>query len=374
MDCNLFGGVSACKTLPSNASYLAQCPGADSKVDCAFYSQVLHNVYDSPVDELQAFVAKQPWAPPADSCPQCYDKLGQLWCALASPRCGTFAAYTRLALLPSLTAAVKAYNRGDNELEALSVAVTSSMDAIGAALPCREMCEDLMSTCSCSGGQGSGATATFGQLLQWMAARVEQTGFAVPAPFQRLLFKGVWDRPFCSLFQPKAQTGFTGACAPLDPAAARCAVRDRWCAAPASSGPSATSGPASEAAGDTVLRYMQGVLVLQMARAATGWITDDDAGLWRTKAALSGKEAVDELNRKYVDGRVQPGPGGPASAPPLSGGQVAGIVVLSVLGAALLALLGVWGYRQVVARRAERSYFELQSGNAFRVLGEDEQL
>lgn len=31
-DCNLFGGVSACKTLPSNASYLAQCPGADSKV------------------------------------------------------------------------------------------------------------------------------------------------------------------------------------------------------------------------------------------------------------------------------------------------------------------------------------------------------
>lgn len=48
---------------------------------------------------------------------------------------------------------------------------------------------------------------------------------------------------------------------------------------------------------------------------------------------------------RYVDGRVQPGPGGPASAPPLSGGQVAGIVVLSVLGAALLALLGVWGYR-----------------------------
>ncbi len=39
------------------------------------------------------------------------------WCALASPRCGTFAAYTRLALLPSLTAAVKAYNRGDSELE-----------------------------------------------------------------------------------------------------------------------------------------------------------------------------------------------------------------------------------------------------------------
>ncbi len=50
---------------------------------------------------------------------------------------------------------------------------------------------------------------------------------------------------------------------------------------------------------------------------------------------------------RYVDGRVQPGPGGPASAPPLSGGQVAGIVVLSVLGAALLGLLGVWGYRWV---------------------------
>lgn len=37
-----------------------------------------------------------------------------------------------------------------------------------------------------------------------------------------------------------------------------------------------------------------------LPQAATGWITDDDAGLWRTKAALSGKEAVDELNRKWV--------------------------------------------------------------------------
>ncbi|PNH01454.1 hypothetical protein TSOC_012655 [Tetrabaena socialis] len=356
MDCNIFGGMPSCKALPADSSYLQQCPGADPKVDCAFFSQVHDNLYDSP-----AHLARHSWAPPADACPQCFDKLQRLWCALASPRCGTFQTYTRLALLPALTSVVRSYNKGDSEVEALADAVVGSVDALGAALPCREMCEDLVATCGCSSAQAD----TFGKLLEWMASQAPESRMSIPPAFQRLLFKRIWDRPFCSLFAPRASANFTGTCAP--DAAATCTGRERWCA-PA---PPATPGGAATTDADAVLRYVQGIVVLQLARAAAGWITDDATGLWRTKQALStseSKQQLDDLVTRYVDGRVQTADsdGGPAQGP--SGALVAAIVIPSVIGGVLLAALGLMAYRVYWSRRAESSYFELQSGAAFKQL------
>lgn len=41
------------------------------------------------------------------------------WCALASPKCGSFKSLTQNALLPSLTSITAAYNSGKSQLEAL---------------------------------------------------------------------------------------------------------------------------------------------------------------------------------------------------------------------------------------------------------------
>lgn len=87
-----------------------------------------------------------------------------------------------------------------------------------------------------------------------------QLGYKVPSAFQRLLFTGIWDRPFCSLFQQDSTAGFVGKCSPAPPPAGAdaCSKQAEWCAA---------GGPA--ASGD-VLRTVQGVVVLQLARVRRG--------------------------------------------------------------------------------------------------------
>lgn len=46
--------------------------------------------------------------------------IAHQWCALASPACGTFKSYMHQAVLPAITAVVKAYNAGQGRVEALA--------------------------------------------------------------------------------------------------------------------------------------------------------------------------------------------------------------------------------------------------------------
>jgi hypothetical protein len=88
-----------------------------------------------------------------------------------------------------------------------------------------------------------------------------QEGSPLPPSFQRLLFSRIWDRPFCSLFAPRASANFSGACtAPTGSAAAQpgaaCAQRERWCAAGAGGGGGAAGGN-RESSPEAVLRHIQ---------------------------------------------------------------------------------------------------------------------
>jgi hypothetical protein len=77
-DCNIFAGPLACKALPDSSSYVKQCPGADRKVDCAFFKSVQENIFDTPVDNMQKYLSHRSGAPPVDACPACFDKLQAL--------------------------------------------------------------------------------------------------------------------------------------------------------------------------------------------------------------------------------------------------------------------------------------------------------
>ena len=75
---------------------------------------------------------------------------------------GSHAGWSRL-LLMSLCPAVQisdAVDKGKNQLAALGAATPLLADAMALSMPCREMCDAVMSSCSC------GKERTFGELLQ----------------------------------------------------------------------------------------------------------------------------------------------------------------------------------------------------------------
>ncbi len=83
-------------------------------MDCLFREATEANLYDSPVDNLEAYLkaklAAQGAAPRVGQrfddvpalCPQCFERLQALWCALAVPSCGTFDVLVQRGILPAL--------------------------------------------------------------------------------------------------------------------------------------------------------------------------------------------------------------------------------------------------------------------------------
>ncbi|MEW5317444.1 MAG: hypothetical protein WDW38_008739 [Sanguina aurantia] len=318
MDCNIFAGPLACKRLPAGSSYEQQCPGTDPMVDCIFYNQIQENIYDRYDSRL--------------ACMQHHACIQ--WCALASPKCGSFKSLTQNALLPSLTSITAAYNSGKSQLEALGGAVSLVFDSMALVLPCREMCESALDTCGCGRRND-----TFGELITWAASQAlnapgdhSHGDMSLPASFTRLLFSKVWDRGFCSLFVPQATEGFTGVCTAQPK---KCSNQAGWC-------------EALDSRHSSMFQYIQGALALQMAKAVTGWITDDETGLWQTHDVVTAKGDNQELDvltgRGGLDG-PEWDPSSQPRRPGMGAGQVVGTVFLTLVMSALMAGAGFMTYR-----------------------------
>ncbi len=137
------------------------------QVDCAWYSDDLHEVAEDPTDVLKAAMKARGVADLESACPECFDAQRRLWCAQTVPKCGaplagqrpasrawcgarppdararagSFAATVEVAVLPALTQMAAAVDDGQNHLEALGNAVPSLLNASSLAMPCRAMCE-----------------------------------------------------------------------------------------------------------------------------------------------------------------------------------------------------------------------------------------
>ncbi|MEW5307454.1 MAG: hypothetical protein WDW36_009849 [Sanguina aurantia] len=388
MDCNIFAGPLACKRLPAGSSYEQQCPGTDPMVDCIFYNQIQENIYDSPVDNLEEYLKSKDDINAKALCPECFDKVQALWCALASPKCGSFKSLTQNALLPSLASITASYNSGKSQLEALGGgsmassfanalspthprqasfnrrraacvvgAVSLVFDSMALVLPCREMCESALDTCGCGRRND-----TFGELITWAASQAlsapgDRThgDLSLPASFTRLLFAKVWDRGFCSLFVPQATDGFTGVCTAQP---RKCSNQAGWC-------------EALDSRHSSMFQYIQGALALQMAKAVTGWITDDETGLWQAHDAVTAKgdsQELDALTGRGGQDGPERDPSSQPRRPGMGAGQVAGIVFLTLVMSALLAGAGFMTYRYIQSRRETFQYFELNTSDNFKPL------
>ena len=172
-----------------------------------------------------------------------------------------------------------AVDKGKNQLAALGAATPLLADAMALSMPCREMCEAVMASCSC------GMENTFGELLQsviddsnqvscldtvtrtlctphcnaamvaarvtcwvpsslyqqlvttWSSPAAEQPGAAVsaqrssqriPPNLSKLIFGDLLQQPLCSLFARSSTPGFSGHC---DLLPAQCSDEKAWCQA-----------------------------------------------------------------------------------------------------------------------------------------------
>lgn len=130
----------------------------------------------------------------------------------------------------------------------------NTQDAALTGLPCREMCEAVTSRCSCSP-----SNETLGSLISWLSSKPGLKGTDLPVSYGRVLFKKLWDRPFCSIFPPSSTPGFAGRCDTVgNPGGSMtpggyCSLPTAWCKASSNA--------------DT-MRYIQSLLLLQTLRVS----------------------------------------------------------------------------------------------------------
>ncbi len=69
---------------------------------------------------------------------------------LQVPKCGSFQKTVETSLLPALVAVDDARDAGLSGMEALAAAVPVLLNRSALTMPCREMCEAIVSTCGCN--------------------------------------------------------------------------------------------------------------------------------------------------------------------------------------------------------------------------------
>ena len=139
------------------------------------------------------------------------------------PKCGSFSTTVERALLPAIAAIDSARDYGKTQLDALSDAVPLLLNASSLTMPCREMCEAIVSTCGCN------KQTSFGKLLEaWMSgtSKFPAGRNALPAGFAAGAFSKLYNLPLCSLFSPSTAKGFTGHCQVLPKT---CSDPQLWC-------------------------------------------------------------------------------------------------------------------------------------------------
>ena len=71
-------------------------------------------------------------------------------CVMQVPKCGSFQKTVETSILPALVAVDKARDSGLSGINALAAAVPVILNTSALTMPCREMCESIVSTCGCN--------------------------------------------------------------------------------------------------------------------------------------------------------------------------------------------------------------------------------
>ncbi|BDA45605.1 hypothetical protein COCOBI_07-3920 [Coccomyxa sp. Obi] len=184
LPCNPFGGVDACVPVNASSKFASLCHDYDLKVDCVYLSEEMVDVENDPTDDLVKTMRDRGVDNLRSACSSCFDNQRSFWCAQTVPKCGSFSTTIERALLPAIAAIDTARDYGKTQLDALSDAVPLLLNASSLTMPCREMCEAIVSTCGCN------KQTSFGRLLEaWMSGRSKSNalpaGFAAGAKKQR---------------------------------------------------------------------------------------------------------------------------------------------------------------------------------------------
>lgn len=272
--CNPLGGTDSCMTLSSNSKFAQLCPGHDLKVDCAFYSDDLEEVDQDPAADMRQLLRSHGMQGLEASCPQCFANQQKLWCAQTIPACGSFQENILGHILPALAQAVSAQQTGQTQTEALSLVMPQLLQASALSMPCREMCEAVVSTCGCN------SQRTLGSLLDAALSDITLPNQQLPDDFSQQVFGSLYDQPLCALYASSDTAGFTGVCEAMD---SQCSDDAMWC--------HGGSNPDSQG--------VEELIALQLTKGLFGWVGNHSMGLFADEAEAA--DDADQPREKAVE-------------------------------------------------------------------------
>eukprot|EP00249_Psilotum_nudum_P000993 c13235_g1_i1 orf=338-1528(-) len=198
--CNVFGGPGACITVSEGSRYREFCKSANTEVDCAFEMEVLEEVSSDPDSIMQHRFAGEGYEP----CASCYASLQRFWCAQTVPTCGTFDKVLD-EILPVISSTI--LKKGSAAIT-LQKAMPRILRAASLGLPCKEMCQAIIGSCSC------GQIFSIGEVIVLLQSKGTGASYSMnmSASTARQLFRKVWNMPVCDIFSEEKTPGFSGVC------------------------------------------------------------------------------------------------------------------------------------------------------------------
>lgn len=216
--CNAFGGKEACVAIEPGSAIAKLCPDFEARVDCIYYSEDMLDMRQTPVDKFKADLQARGLKDLEKYCPQCLDNLHKLWCAQALPKCGTFDALLDATMFPALELAAS-LPAGDSEAppQLPDGWAADFQRNVSLVLPCREMCEAVVGTCSC------GRQKTFGSVV---SSLLPDHPLVQGSPLVKVVMAALEQQDICSVFAYRGERGFQGHCMEL---AGSCHKQQEWC-------------------------------------------------------------------------------------------------------------------------------------------------
>ena len=71
------------------------------QVDCAYYTEDLHEIQYNPVKDMKAAVEEASGQSVEATCPECFDNARKWYCHNIVPKCGSFSSQVETAILPA---------------------------------------------------------------------------------------------------------------------------------------------------------------------------------------------------------------------------------------------------------------------------------
>jgi hypothetical protein len=123
------------------------------------------------------------------------------------------------AIFPAIRKIKAAQDAGQPRAIAVATAVPDLVKAMSRGMACRELCEAVISTCSCSSDPAH--PLSFGEAVT--AAEAQNESFKklglthLDQDFKSTVFRDIWDKPLCHIFTPKDDPDFGGLCPTVAP-------------------------------------------------------------------------------------------------------------------------------------------------------------